>query len=205
LCMTPATGNPVRRWATWNDSASRDRIRSCTNPFPPPAPRVRVLFCDVESERLGPLAAADRVLFDRNCAPLWTSQGCQGKRSRTSPSPCEGSMQCGSVDELLDVTVEGPVLDELKVEVLRTLEDRVQPGLTGDDGEQRHLYVVDQAGSHQRAVHREAAVRAQRHIGLLFEPGDDVDGITAHHGCGRPVERFFQRGRHPSPAISTSW
>jgi len=25
----PPTGNPVRRWATWNDSASRDRIRSC--------------------------------------------------------------------------------------------------------------------------------------------------------------------------------
>ena len=108
-------------------------------------------------------------------------------------------MQCGSVDELLDVTVERPVLDELKVEVLRTLEDRVQPGLTGDDGEERRLYVVDESGSHERAVHREAAVRAQRHFGLLFEPANDVDGITAHHGCVRPVERFFQRRRHHRP------
>jgi hypothetical protein len=44
-----------------------------------------------------------------------------------------GSMERGSVGELLDVTVERPVLDQLQVEVGRTLEDRVQPGLTGDD------------------------------------------------------------------------
>ena len=44
-------------------------------------------------------------------------------------------MECWSVGELLDVTVERPVLDQLQVEVGRTLEDRVQPGLTGDDGE----------------------------------------------------------------------
>jgi hypothetical protein len=30
----------------------------------------------------------------------------------------------------LDVTVERPVLDQLQVEVGRTLEDRVEPGLT---------------------------------------------------------------------------
>src|SRR6185436_10996010 len=109
--------------------------------------------------RIGTIGSASgrgSCAVDRNCAPLWTSQGRHGSARRTSPSPCEGSMQCGSVDELLDVTVERPVLDELKVEVLRTLEDRVQPGLTGDDGEERHLYVVDESGSHQRAVHREA-------------------------------------------------
>ena len=59
-------------------------------------------------------------------------------------------MEGGSVAELLDVTVERPVLDQLQVEVGRTLEDRVQPGLTGDDREERHLYAVDQAGGHQR-------------------------------------------------------
>jgi len=42
-------------------------------------------------------------------------------------------MEGGSVDELLDVTVERPVLDQLHVEFGRPLEDRVQSGLTGDD------------------------------------------------------------------------
>jgi hypothetical protein len=31
-------------------------------------------------------------------------------------------------------------------------------------------------------------LRAQRHLGLLFEPGNDVDGVTAHNGRVRPVE-----------------
>src|SRR4051794_10543129 len=48
------------------------------------------------------------------------------------------SMGRGPVDELLNVTVERPVLDQLQVEVGRTLEDWVHPGLTGDDREQRH-------------------------------------------------------------------
>src|SRR5919109_2151799 len=43
-------------------------------------------------------------------------------------------MEGGSVGELLDVAVERPVLDQLQVEVGRTLEDRVQAGLTGNDG-----------------------------------------------------------------------
>src|SRR5580692_4957300 len=77
-------------------------------------------------------------------------------------------MQGGPVDELLGVAVERPALDQLEVEVGRTLEDRVLPGLTGDDGEERHLDTVDQAGGHQRPVHRQAAVRAQRYPGLLF-------------------------------------
>ena len=105
-------------------------------------------------------------------------------------------MQGGPVDELLDVAVERPALDQLEVEVGRTLEDRVHPGLTGDHGEERHLDAVDQTGGHQRPVHRQAAVRAQRHLGLLLEPGDDVDGVTAHDGRVRPVEGSFQCGRH---------
>jgi hypothetical protein len=61
-------------------------------------------------------------------------------------------MEGGPVGELLDVAVERPVLDQLQVEVGRTLEDRVQPGLTGDDREERHLQAVDQAGAHERPV-----------------------------------------------------
>src|SRR6266545_993971 len=100
----------------------------------------------------------------------------------------DSDMQGGSVDELLDVAVERPALDQLEVEVGRTLEDRVQSGLTGDHGEERHLDSVDQTGGHQRPVHRQAAVRAQRYLGLLLEPGDDVDGVAAHDGRVRPVE-----------------
>ncbi|MEQ4208491.1 hypothetical protein [Actinopolymorpha sp. B9G3] len=36
--------------------------------------------------------------------------------------------------------------------------------------------------------HRQAAVRAQRHLGLLLEPGYDVEGVAAHDGRVRPVE-----------------
>jgi hypothetical protein len=56
-------------------------------------------------------------------------------------------MEGGSVDELLDVAVERPVLDQLQVEVGRILEDRFQPGLTGDDREERDLQAVDEAGA----------------------------------------------------------
>jgi hypothetical protein len=55
----------------------------------------------------------------------------------------DSDVQGGPVDELLDVAVERPVLDQLQVEVGRTLEDRVEPGLTGDDREERHLHPVD--------------------------------------------------------------
>ncbi len=58
-------------------------------------------------------------------------------------------MQGGPVDEFLDVAVERPALDQLEVEVGRTLEDRVQSGLTGDHREERHLDAVDQTGGHQ--------------------------------------------------------
>src|SRR5205823_13651810 len=69
----------------------------------------------------------------------------------------DSDMQGGPVAELLDMAVERPVLDQLEVEVGRTLEDRVQPGLTGDHREERHLDAVDQTGGHQRPVHRQAA------------------------------------------------
>jgi hypothetical protein len=42
-------------------------------------------------------------------------------------------MQGGPVDELLDAAVERPALDQLEVEVGRAREDRVGPGLGGDD------------------------------------------------------------------------
>ena len=44
----------------------------------------------------------------------------------------DSDMQGGPVDELLDVAVERPALDQLEVEVGRTLEDRVHPSLTDD-------------------------------------------------------------------------
>src|SRR5579864_4023782 len=108
----------------------------------------------------------------------------------------DSDMQGGPVDELLGVAVERPALDQLEVEVVRTAEDRLFPGPAGDHGEDRHLDAVNQAGVHQRVVDRQAAVRAQRHLGLLLEPGDDVDGVTAHDGRVRPVEPSLQRARH---------
>src|SRR4051812_41113436 len=91
------------------------------------------------------------------------------------------SMEGGSVDELLDVTVERPVVDQLQVEVGRTLEDRVQPGLTGDDREERHL----------QASTRPAAVSARFNDRLPCERNGTSDSslsratrstATAHDG-----------------------
>src|SRR2546430_13282448 len=65
-------------------------------------------------------------------------------------------MQGGPVDELLDVAVERPALDQLEIEVGRTLEDRLGPGLAGDDREERHLDAVDQAGGPPRPRYRQA-------------------------------------------------
>jgi hypothetical protein len=56
------------------------------------------------------------------------------------------------------VAVERSALDQLEVEVGRTLEDRIHSGLTGDHREERHLDAVDQTGGHQRSAHRQAAV-----------------------------------------------
>jgi hypothetical protein len=73
-------------------------------------------------------------------AGLGCMDGCRHDGSSSNPYR---SMEGGSVDELLDMTVERPVLDQLQVEVGRPLEDRVQPGLTGDDREERHLHIID--------------------------------------------------------------
>src|SRR5919198_5872297 len=81
------------------------------------------------------------------------------------------NMQGGPVGELLDVAVERSTLDQLEVEVGRTLEDRIRSVLAGDHREEGHLQAVDQAGGHQRPIHRQAPMRAQRHLGLLLEPG----------------------------------
>src|SRR3981081_1356353 len=54
-------------------------------------------------------------------------------------------------------TVERPVLEQLQVEVGRTLEDRVQSGLTRDRREERHLYAVDQTGGPQWPGHSPGA------------------------------------------------
>src|SRR4051812_14748646 len=125
------------------------------------------------------------------------------------PAWTDSDMQGGPVDEFLDVTVERPALDQLEVEVGRTLENRGKPGLTSDHREERHLNAVDQTGGHQRPVHRQAAVRAQRHVGLLLQPRDDVDGVTARDGRVGPVERLLQRrgddGRRHLPHRGDPW
>jgi hypothetical protein len=72
-------------------------------------------------------------------------------------------MQIGSVDELVGVTIERPVLEEFKVEIGRTLEDRVQPGLTGDDGKECHLYAINQpAAFYAKIILPQANSRYQR-------------------------------------------
>src|SRR5450432_3031425 len=105
-------------------------------------------------------------------------------------------MQGRPVDKLLNVAVECLALHQLQVEVGRSLENRVRAGLSGDDREHGHVYEVDEASSHQRAVQRDAAVRAQRNFGLLLEPVDDVYSFAAHDGRVGPVEESFQRRRH---------
>src|SRR6266508_2669599 len=104
--------------------------------------RVRQLTTDNRAldERLK--AARSNLRFqDRRVADLEAQIA--DPSTRVQWSSAGRSMEGGSVDEFLDVIVEGSVLDQFQVEVSRTLEDRVQPGLTGDDGEERDLYVVD--------------------------------------------------------------
>jgi hypothetical protein len=54
-------------------------------------------------------------------------------------------VQGGPVDQLLDVAVKRAVVDQLEVEVRGALEDRLEAGLAGDDGEEGHLHAVDEA------------------------------------------------------------
>jgi hypothetical protein len=57
-------------------------------------------------------------------------------------------MQGRPVNELLDVPVERPTVDQLKIEVGRTKKDRVVTRLTGDHGKDGQLDSVDEAGGH---------------------------------------------------------
>src|SRR5215218_7719288 len=170
---------PERRMASRSSASPPLKIHSCRRSPPSPSP--------LPGPSLGPAMKPSRDMdIYRTLADTM------------SPSSLTllSGMQGGPVYQFLDVAVERPGLDQFQVEVGRTLEDRVQPGLTGDHREERHLDAVDQTGGHQRPVHRQAAVRAQRYLGLLLEPGDDVDGVAAHDGRIRPVEGSFQCGRH---------
>ena len=98
-------------------------------------------------------------------------------------------MQGGPVDELLDVAVERPALDQLEVEVGRTLKDRVISGLTGDHGEERHLEAVDQTQEQIEADLRaqaERAVKAQ----LVLEAIARAEGFEASE---EEIEAELQR------------
>ena len=117
----------------------------------PPADRVTE---DIEGVHLAIVSRLPYIRYHlcSSSTPLlpgparWHEQGrgyFEGLARHSDTSSTKRSMEGGSVDELLDVTVERPVLDQLQVEVGRTLEDRVQPGLTGDDREERDLHTVD--------------------------------------------------------------
>ncbi len=99
---------------------------------------------------IGPLpSSADERVVPRGVAPFgWRPTSMHRRRgddpSRDgSTSNPRRSMDGGSVDELLNATIERPTLDQLEVEVGRALEDRVHPALTGDHREERHVNAVD--------------------------------------------------------------
>jgi hypothetical protein len=101
--------------------------------------RIAILAEDVLLDPTGPFSAlgsSGRFPVTFGCLTGWVNAW------------TDSDVQGRPVDELLDVAVERPALDQLEVEVGRTLEDRVQPGLTGDHGEERHLDAVDQSGGH---------------------------------------------------------
>jgi CheY-like chemotaxis protein len=127
-----------------------------------------------------------------------------GSRQRLRRCRREQQKTTGPVGELLDVAVERPTLHQLEVDVGRTLEDRVEPGLTGDHRKSvTWTRSTGPAAINARSLR--GAVRAQRHLELLLEPGDDVDGVAAHDRRVWPVEVFFQRRQAPpSPAGSSS-
>src|SRR5829696_6069975 len=129
---------------------------------------------------------------------------CQSPSVR--PQVWHSRMQGRPVNELLDVPVERPTVDQLKIEVGRTKKDRIVTRPTGDHGKDGQLDSVDEAGDHQRPVHRQAAVRAQRHRGLLLEPGDDVDGITMAAATTLTSGKVFSLSRLVDPAgAHTRW
>jgi hypothetical protein len=85
----------------------------------------------------------------------------------------------------LDAAGERPAVDQLKVEVGCTLEDRLASAVPGDHRKARHLHAVDRRPS---APDSSTGGRATATApGFLLEPGDDVDGATAHDRRVRPV------------------
>lgn len=105
-------------------------------------------------------------------------------------------MQYGSINQLLDVAVERPTLNHFQIEVRSVFKDWVGTSFARDDRENRDLDKINEAGSHQRTVQRDATVGAQRQFGVLFEQGDDMDSITFHDGRVWPILGAIQRGRH---------
>src|SRR5215213_10999336 len=103
------------------------------------------------------------------------------------------SVQTGAVDQLLDAAVERAALQQLEVEVGSPCEHRLGPTVAADDRENRDLHAVDEPSSHERLVHRQAAVGTQGNLGLLLQASDNLDGVAARQGRVRPVERGLER------------
>ena len=82
----------------------------------------RMPLCNAGSRAIEhAVSARMRIPPPRSARQMRTSHS---DRALAQTSSAKRSMEGGSVDELLDVTVERPVLDQLQVEVGRTLEDR---------------------------------------------------------------------------------
>jgi hypothetical protein len=92
-------------------------------------------------------------------------------------------MQGGPVDEFLDAAVERSGRDQLEVEVSPTLEDRVQPCLTGDDGEEpcssgrRRLHRTGSTATADSPGAAVADMRGQR--GMQHLDGLQPEGVDA--------------------------
>jgi hypothetical protein len=109
----------------------------------------------------------------------------------------DSDMQGGPVDELVDVAVERPALDQLQVEVGRTLKDQVHSGLTGDDREERHLHVVDQAGGW--------LARANDRLPCERNGTSDSSLSRATTSTASPLTRVaFGQSRGPSSVVDTT-
>src|SRR5215213_4049337 len=84
------------------------------------------------------------------------------------PRVWHSRMQGRPVNELLDVPVERPTVDQLKIEVGRTKKDRVVTRLTGDHGKDGRLDSVDEAGDHQTP----GSSTGCRNLGVVFKAFD---------------------------------
>jgi len=106
----------------------------------------------------------------------------------------DSDVQGRAVDQLLNPAVESPAFKQL--ESKSAAPERPEPRRSDrDDRKDRHLDAVDSPAP-SAPVHRQAPVRAQWDCRLLFEPGNDIDGVPARDGRVRPVEWFLKCGRH---------